>query len=73
MFHKDLADVKLPRTCDPHYNRELQQFLDDQLPGRWVGGAGPIPWPPRSPDLNPLDFFFGGGQRTRLHSVITKK
>ncbi|KAJ8870126.1 hypothetical protein PR048_029138 [Dryococelus australis] len=23
-------------------------------------GGGPIPWPPRSPDLTPLDFFFWG-------------
>ncbi|EFN85682.1 hypothetical protein EAI_02991, partial [Harpegnathos saltator] len=21
---------------------------------------GPIEWPPRSPDMNPLDFFFWG-------------
>ena len=24
---------------------------------RWIGRGGPIPWPPRSPDLTPLDFF----------------
>jgi len=23
-------------------------------------GFGPIPWPPRSPDLSPLDFFLWG-------------
>jgi len=27
---------------------------------RWIGRGGPIPWPPRSPDLNSLDFFFWG-------------
>jgi hypothetical protein len=25
--------------------------------GRWFGRDGPIPWPPRSPDITPLDFF----------------
>jgi hypothetical protein len=25
--------------------------------GRWVGRYGPIPWPPRSPAITPLDFF----------------
>jgi hypothetical protein len=26
----------------------------------WIGRGGPIPWPPRSPDLSPLDFFLCG-------------
>jgi hypothetical protein len=26
----------------------------------WVGRYGPIPWPPRSPDITPLDFFLWG-------------
>jgi hypothetical protein len=30
------------------------------FPGRWVGRDGPIPWPPRSPDITPLDFFLWG-------------
>jgi hypothetical protein len=25
--------------------------------GRWFGRDGPILWPPRSPDITPLDFF----------------
>jgi hypothetical protein len=25
-----------------------------------VGRDGPIPWPPRSPDITPLDFFLWG-------------
>jgi hypothetical protein len=27
---------------------------------RWIGRSGPIAWPPRSPDLTPLDFFLWG-------------
>jgi len=27
---------------------------------RWISRGGPIPWPPKSLDLNPLDFFFWG-------------
>jgi hypothetical protein len=30
---------------------------DIHFPGRWVGRDGPIPWPPRTPDIMPLDFF----------------
>jgi hypothetical protein len=25
-----------------------------------VGRRGPVPWPPQSPDLTPLDFFLWG-------------
>lgn len=27
---------------------------------RWIGRGGPVQWPPRSPDLTPLDFFLWG-------------
>ena len=26
------------------------------FPGRWIGRGGPVPWPARSPDLNPLHY-----------------
>jgi hypothetical protein len=35
----------------------LREFLDMHFPARWVGRDGPTPWPPRSPDNAPLDFF----------------
>jgi len=31
--------------------------LDSTSPKRWIGRDGPTPWPPRSPDITPLDFF----------------
>ncbi|GBN20883.1 hypothetical protein AVEN_5412-1 [Araneus ventricosus] len=34
------------------------------MPARWVGRGGPVAWPPRSPDLNPLDFFFWGHMKS---------
>jgi hypothetical protein len=43
MFYKDLTNVKLPITYDPTH-QEVQYFLDNQLPGHWVGQVGPIPW-----------------------------
>jgi len=27
------------------------------FPNGWIGRDGPTPWPPRSPDITPLDFF----------------
>lgn len=34
-------------------------FLDQRFE-EWIGRAGTVPWPPRSPDLTPLDFFLVG-------------
>ena len=40
-----------------HWGLEGRQFLNETFPDRWIGRDGPIPWPPRSPDLTQLDFF----------------
>ncbi|KAJ4431341.1 hypothetical protein ANN_19938 [Periplaneta americana] len=44
--------------------------VDEVLPGRWIGRTGLIRWPPRSPDLTPLDFYFLGF--TKDHAYATK-
>ena len=44
----------------PHWGFEVRQFLNDTFPERWTGRDGPIPWPPRSPDIATLDFFLWG-------------
>ena len=36
------------------------QFLQNKFHGRVISNLTDIPWPPNSPDLNPLDFFFLG-------------
>lgn len=43
-----------------HFARDVRTFLNRQFPNQWIGRAGPFLWPPRSPDLNPLDFFLWG-------------
>jgi len=48
-FHQDRAP--------PHHAITLCMLLDEQLPNRWIGRRGPVEWPPRSPDLTPMDFF----------------
>ncbi|GFT09837.1 uncharacterized protein TNCV_416221 [Trichonephila clavipes] len=49
----------------PHWNKKVREFLNERLPHRWIGRAGPqdltsLYWPPRSPDLTPFDFFLWG-------------
>ena len=43
-----------------HCGLAVRQFLNDTFPERWIGCDGPIPWPPRFPDVTPLDFFLWG-------------
>ncbi|XP_070518829.1 uncharacterized protein [Cardiocondyla obscurior] len=43
-----------------HWSRGLRRLLDARFRDRWIGRGGPIIWPPRSPDLTPLDYFLWG-------------
>ena len=42
----------------PHWGSHVRRFLDATFPNRWIGRDGPTLWPPRSPDITPLDFFY---------------
>ena len=42
------------------WGSDVRLFLDATFPNRWIGRDGPTPWPPRSPDITPLDFFLWG-------------
>ena len=50
----------------PHYARSVRNYLEEVFNNRWISRRGPIEWPPRSPDLNPLDFFLWGYLKRRL-------
>jgi len=43
--------------------------LGTTFPNRWTGRDGPIPWPPRSPDITPLDFFLWGYVKDKVFST----
>ena len=43
-----------------HYTRHVIQHLSDTFPNRWIGRGSTFNWPPRSPDLTPLDFCLWG-------------
>ncbi|KAJ8880501.1 hypothetical protein PR048_016971 [Dryococelus australis] len=42
----------------PHCASVVSHYLDDVFLHHWIGQRGSIDWPPRSPDLKPMDFFF---------------
>ncbi|CAH8494003.1 unnamed protein product [Dicrocoelium dendriticum] len=52
-----------------HSAQTVRQFLDDTFGHRWIGRGGPMEWPARSPDMNPLDFFLWGYLKRRVYKV----
>lgn len=52
----------------PHWARDVRAFLNETFPNRWIGRDSPfIRWPPRSPDLTPMDSFSWGHVKGRLY------
>ena len=51
----------------PHWAHIVRDYLNETFPNQWIGrgagksdGKGLLEWPPRLPDLTPLDFFLWG-------------
>ena len=41
-----------------HTTPENISYLNDKFKGQVISNKTDVVWPPNSPDLNPLDFFF---------------
>lgn len=52
-----------------HFARQVRQYLDETFPQRWIGRSGPVNWPPRSPDLTPLDYCLWGWLKNEVYKV----
>nr|XP_022904788.1 uncharacterized protein LOC111416879 [Onthophagus taurus] len=52
----------------PHYSNNVRNFLNTHFGDRWIGRGGPHPWPPRSPDLTPLDFCLWGWMKSLVYA-----
>ena len=53
----------------PQWGSHFRGFLDATFPNRWIGREGPTPWPPRSPDIIPLDFFLWWYDKDKVFST----
>jgi hypothetical protein len=51
-----------------HYARQVRDWLNNAFDGRWIGRRGPIEWPPRSPDMTPLDFWLWGYLKDKVYA-----
>ena len=47
----------------------MRNHLNVTYPNRWTGRGGPVPWPARSPDLTPLDYFLLGRMKALVYST----
>jgi hypothetical protein len=53
----------------PHFSITIREFLDNVYPARWIARGGPTALPPRSPDLNPVDFHLRGHLQTLVYAT----
>lgn len=51
----------------PHNTRAVTDFLRENFGRNWLGTSGPVRWPPRSPDLTPLDFFLWSHLKNNIY------
>ena len=49
--------------------RVARQFLNQHFANKRIGRGGPIAWPARSPDLNPLDFHLWRHLKSIVHAT----
>jgi len=54
----------------PHYTNRVRELLNELFANRRLGRGGPVAWPPRSPDLKPLDYYLWGHMKTLVY--VTK-
>jgi hypothetical protein len=45
----------------PHFSLQVYLALNARFPNRWIGRGESIAWPPRNPNLTPLQFFMWRG------------
>ncbi|GBN60593.1 hypothetical protein AVEN_226786-1 [Araneus ventricosus] len=53
----------------PHKVSSVQQYIRDTFQQQVIGYGGCVEWPPRSPDLNPLDFFMWEYIKQRVYAT----
>lgn len=53
-----------------HNSLIVRNFLNANFPMKWIGRNSPLePWPPRSPDITPCDFFLWGYLKNKVYTT----
>ena len=50
-----------------HYSQLVIHHRNLTFPERWIDRGGHVQWPPRSPDLTPLDFCLWGQMKSEVY------
>ncbi|GBO39511.1 hypothetical protein AVEN_90541-1 [Araneus ventricosus] len=50
-----------------HHTIVVKQWLNNEFPEKWIGLHVPVEFPPRSPDLTPMDFYLWGRLRIDVY------
>ena len=66
VIDRDQDMIFMQDGAPPHYATLVRTFLNNELPGRWLGRRGPYAWPARSCDITP----FGDGQKKKCTNDI---
>jgi hypothetical protein len=53
--------------ASPHRGKKVQKYLKNKFGDRFIDKKT---WPPRSPDLNPCDFFLWGYLKSRVYNPL---
>ena len=64
----DNGQRKLWSSCGSTYCT-CSADLNESFPNCWLGRGGPVAWPPRSPDLTPLDYYLWGHMKTLVYET----
>ncbi|XP_025194313.1 uncharacterized protein LOC112593936 [Melanaphis sacchari] len=65
------VDVSVKKAQDgaPAHNAIIvREYLNQTFGHKWMGTYGPVQWPPRSPDITPLDYFLWGHLKTVVYA-----
>lgn len=66
---RNLNNLKFQLDGSPIHNAAaVREWLNEHFQNHWIGRNSPlIEWPPRSPDLTPLDFFLWGLLKQKVY------
>ena len=53
----------------PTLHSAREGVVNESFPNRWLVRGGPVAWPPRSPDLTPLDYYLWGHTKTLVYET----
>ena len=59
----------MENSIPPHSTNPVHEHLTSSFGNMCIGQRGPVRWPPQSPDLNPLDFYFSRHTKRLVYAL----